>query len=207
MKTKKKDEPKGARGLQGAGEGLPELCAAVKQLRLAYNESQELFARRVELAAQTVSRFERGKQTPTDLQVLTRLARAASAKGLARETELFEDAARKARAELGATRPSLSLPAIPIHSLPQWRLMHIAAVAVLYFPETAAAIEQAAATGPAVALVDKAIREFTNRSGIASGLGYIYSLPEVLIQLAEQQAFEAFKDEAKKGKEGENTDA
>lgn len=197
MKRKRKQpatEPSQKEKDKGTAEDMPELCRAVKTVRLAYGESQEAFARRVGLAGMTVSRFERGKQVPTSFEALSRLAEAARAKKLA-ESDLLEQAARHARIESGETRPALSLSAIPIYSLPQWRLMHIAAIAVLYYPETAAAMEQAAGTtGPAATVVDKAIREYTNRTGLASGLGFYYGLPEILTKLAEQQAFESFKE-------------
>jgi transcriptional regulator with XRE-family HTH domain len=197
MKKKRKlaaTEPSQKEKDKGTAENMSELCRAVKTVRLSYGESQEAFARRVGLASMTVSRFERGKLVPTSFEALLRLAEAARAKDLA-ESDLFERAAQHARLDSPETRPTLNLGAIPIYSLPQWRLMHIAAIAVLYYPEAATAMEQAASsTGPAVALVDRAIREYTNRSGFASGLGSYRGLPEILTMLAEQQAFENFKE-------------
>src|SRR5215471_101816 len=109
MKIKKKVEAKPEQA-----ETLPELCAAVREVRNAYDESEEQFARRVELAGQTVSRFERGRQIPTDFHVLKRLAASAQAMGLAKETELFEQAARQAIVRLGEIRSPLA--SVPIHS-------------------------------------------------------------------------------------------
>jgi transcriptional regulator with XRE-family HTH domain len=54
---------------------LPPLCLAVKRVREAYRDSQERFARRIDVALMTVSRFETGRAEPRDPRVLLNLAK------------------------------------------------------------------------------------------------------------------------------------
>ena len=178
-------------------QALPELCAAVKRIRESYRDSQPQFAQRVDLAPQTISRFERGVQSPADFQVLMRLARAAQAQGLTEETDLLEHTALAARgawhrAETRST--GRGLMAMSIFHLQQWRLMHAAGVAALYYPEIAIAIERAA--GPALTLVDEAIRLYANEP-VSSGLGFANQLALVLETLLERRALERFREEKK----------
>jgi transcriptional regulator with XRE-family HTH domain len=180
-------------------EGLPPLCAAIKTVRESYEDSQPQFASRVKLAPMTISRFERGIRVPADSRVLMRLAGAAREQGLTQEAELFESAGMLAAGsveELREARPGsgLGLAAMPIFSLPQWRLMHAAGIAALYYPETASAIEQAA--GPALALVDDAIRQLADEP-TSAGLGFHDQLVRLLMTLAEHRALEQFKQEKK----------
>jgi transcriptional regulator with XRE-family HTH domain len=71
---------------------LEELGKAILKTRTAYGESQEAFARRVNCALMTLSRFERGV-VPKNHRILAGLAQAASQKGLDREAQLFLTAA------------------------------------------------------------------------------------------------------------------
>ena len=175
---------------------LPPLCAAVKRIRESYRESQPQFAQRVRVAAMTISRFERGTREPGDFEVLKRLAEAARAQGLKQEQDLLEHAAIEARgsqAWSGAAERSthMGLMAMSIFHLPQWRLMHAAGIAALYYPEVAIAMEQAA--GPAMALVDEAIRQYANEP-VSGGLGFANQLARLLETLASQRALERFKE-------------
>jgi transcriptional regulator with XRE-family HTH domain len=177
---------------------LPELSAIVKQIREAYAESQPRFAQRVNLAPQTISRFERGVQVPADSEVLIRLANAARAKNLTEQATDLERAAGPTAARIEALRqvagPGSGLFSMPIHSLRQWRLMHIAGIAALYFPETVRDIEQAYKrnAAEAVAWVDEALQQYASQP-IASGLGFDDQLSPVLMKLAEHRAIEKYK--------------
>jgi transcriptional regulator with XRE-family HTH domain len=174
---------------------LPELCVIVRRIREAYGDSQEQFAQRVDLAPMTVSRFERGKQVPADPQVLVRLRDAARRLLKSIDIACLEEAITKVETRsvqrFSDMRPGLGLAAMPISSLPQWRLMHAAAIAILYYPESVHAIEQAA--GPALALVDEAIRQYADQP-TAPGLGFHDQLARQLMTLADQRALERFKE-------------
>src|SRR5262245_53601243 len=56
---------------------LSPLCIAVRRLREAYGDTQERFARRLDVAVMTVSRFETGRAEPRDPRVILNLARLA----------------------------------------------------------------------------------------------------------------------------------
>jgi hypothetical protein len=81
-----------------------------------------------------------------------------------------------------------------IFSLRQWRLMHIAGVIALYFPEAVQAVEEAYErnASEAVAWVDEAIRQYAAQP-VASGLGFHDQLSRVLTNLAAQRAIEKYK--------------
>jgi transcriptional regulator with XRE-family HTH domain len=181
---------------------LPALCVIVREIRRAYGESQPSFAQRVRLAPQTISRFERGVQVPADSEVLIRLAQAARAKNLTDQAAELERVASQASSHIEELReargPGTGLWAMPIFSLRQWRLMHIAGIAALYFPETVRAIEQAYEqhTAEAVAWVDDAIRQYAEEP-LASGLGYHGQLSQTLMNLAGQRAIEKYKPKGK----------
>src|SRR5262249_21739636 len=138
------------------GERLPDLCLLVRQIREAYGDTQEQFAERIGVAPMTISRFERAKQIPKDPDVVQRLLKAAHATRKPLDTACLEEAVARHK-KTDRTFPwelwqsgGMGLAAMPISSLPQWRLMHAAAIAILYYPETAHSIERAA--GPALAL-------------------------------------------------------
>jgi transcriptional regulator with XRE-family HTH domain len=180
---------------------LPALCVIVKQVRKAYAESQPRFAQRVSLAPQTVSRFERGVQVPADFEVLTRLAQVARAKNLTEQAiELERVANQTSQAssrieELGEkSGRGAGLWAMPIHSIRQWRLMHIGGITAVYFPENLRTVEQAIeqVAGEAAALVDEAIRQYAGQP-IAAGLGFHDQLCQVLMKLAAQRDIEQYK--------------
>jgi transcriptional regulator with XRE-family HTH domain len=177
---------------------LPVLCVVVKAIRAAYRESQPRFAQRVNLAPQTISRFERGVQVPADYEVLVRLANAARAKNLTEQAMELERVATESSGRIEGLRealgPAAGLWAMPIFSLRQWRLMHIAGIAAQYFPEAVQAIEQAYELNApdAVAWVDEAIRLYGGQP-VESGLGFNDQLLRVLMNLARQRDIERFK--------------
>jgi transcriptional regulator with XRE-family HTH domain len=182
---------------------LPALSRAVKQIRTVYGDSQAEFGKRVNLAQMTVNRFERGKQIPTDFDVLTRLADAAHDIGLFPEAGLLYEARKEGREttsyhrhliEQLRNRPAPRLQVVRAVALPQWRLMSAARIAALYFPEIASAMEQVA--GSALALVDEAIRHVTSEN--LSGTALYEELERNLNMIAEKHALDRFKEEGKK---------
>jgi transcriptional regulator with XRE-family HTH domain len=171
---------------------LPPLCAAVRRTRSAYAESQPAFARRIGVAAMTISRFENAKQVPADFQVLAQLERAARERGLTEEADLLAHAARGARRgrEEDAIAPAGGeLAPMPIHTWAQWRLMHAAGIAVLHYPEVARAMEQAG--GAALSLVDEALGRHA-RMIKSGGLGVFSQAVRELMVLVAQRDLEAF---------------
>jgi transcriptional regulator with XRE-family HTH domain len=176
---------------------LPNLCRAVKRIREAYGDTQDRFALRVNLAPMTVSRFERGKLVPSDMHVLMRLADAARAKDLTDDADELEQAAAATRAAAkiedlkGSLGPGSGLWPMQIVSLQEWRLAHMAVIALRHYPEIAAALEREG--GAALALVDEAIRQYAEQP-IASGLGFHNQLEQRLITLVKQRELERFKE-------------
>src|SRR5215831_15428434 len=69
------------------------LGAALKRIRATSGWSQEGMARQIGIAAQTESRFERGKQVPRASKTLSRIADIAKHFELVEECELFRRAA------------------------------------------------------------------------------------------------------------------
>ena len=201
---------------------LPGVCAAVKSIREAYGDTQERFAHRVNLAPMTVSRFERGKQIPTDFDVLARLAEAARDKGLVQEANQLDEARRSKWATLSVPVPSdksstLSVP-VPsdkwsFSSVHLFRATHptyipgFQLVPAFSLPQwrlmSAARIaalyypEVASAiekaAGQALALVDEAIRQADSQNLTGSAL--YEEIERRLRSLAEQRALEQFKKE------------
>jgi transcriptional regulator with XRE-family HTH domain len=177
---------------------LPALCVFVKQIREAHRESQPRFAQRVNLAPQTISRFERGVQVPADFEVLLRLAHAARAKNLTEQANELDRVAHQASSRIDDLHetigPGAGLWAMPIFTLRQWRLMHIAGIAALYFPETVGAIEKVFTlhSFDAVSWVDEAIQQYGDQP-LAPGLGFANQLLEVLMNLAKQRDLEKFR--------------
>jgi excisionase family DNA binding protein len=62
---------------------------AVRSIRYAYQETQHLFAERIQVSPMSLSRFERGKQVPRDPVVLYNLLCAAGEADLDTERQLF----------------------------------------------------------------------------------------------------------------------
>jgi transcriptional regulator with XRE-family HTH domain len=185
---------------------LPPLSAAVLHTRESYGDSQPRFAQRVGVAAQTVSRFERGVQVPADYHVLLRLTVAARTQGLTEEASQFEQAAHLAPQRIEQLRdaigPGAGLWPMPIFSLRQWRLMHIAGIAALYYPETLRATEVAIETAApeATTLVNEAIQKYGNLP-MESGLGFYNQLAQTLIKLAGERDLERLKKQAETKRE------
>ena len=168
---------------------IPEICAVVKRVRLAYGDSQEQFARRVMLSSMTISRFELGKAVPSDPDTLHRLYTVAAAHGLKAEARLLLEAKRdRLPSERFAQFARLT---IPFHSLEEWRLMCAARIAARYFSDEAVAIQKAAPR--AMEMVDAILRDDTSK-GIVD-----YDLwEERLTELAEQRALERIQQARKK---------
>ena len=116
--------------------------------------SQEAFAQRLATTATSVSRIERGVQTPGSFDLLNRLENIARDLGLAEEANLFDEARSALR--FTAYRSPERQDAVLVQSLPQWRLATAARIAAAYFPERLPAIEEA--LRPAIEIVDEAIR-------------------------------------------------
>jgi len=177
---------------------LPPLSAAIKRVRKAYGDTQEAFARRLDVAMITISRFERGTE-PKDLRVLLRLEEAARMINLTAEAEAFARAtieAQRGRASDDFNRPFVNpstytrVAGLRAHSLMQWRLMAAARTASLYFPGLIAGIEKAAA--PALEFVDGVIKNASD----AVPVDYA-ALDQALDDLAEQRALAALKGKMK----------
>src|SRR5215471_7932516 len=99
---------------------LPEISIAVKTVREACRVSQEAFAQQLRTTATSVSRIERGLQTPASFDVLNRLEGIARDLGLNEEAALFDSARSALR--FTAYRPPEPQPAALTQPLPQWRL-------------------------------------------------------------------------------------
>jgi hypothetical protein len=117
--------------------------------------------RKTGISSQTISRFELGKQEPRGLEVLISLRNTALSLGLNAEEHLFRLAiGMPIEALPGVQIQKRDLPSairIPSYTPQQWRLMQAARLAVLYFPDAAVRMEQAAS--PVLKLVDRIIQE------------------------------------------------
>ena len=183
---------------------LPPLSLAVKRVREHFQDSQEAFAHRIGIASMTLSRFERGLAEPKDPRVLKRLISVVNQRlsilpggfyeehpireTLKASAALFLDALQNAERQ-GST--DLESPVQPAaRSLSEWRLLCIARVAALYFPEQAAAMEKAAPGASAL------LNEVLSR---ADKIDYARFEREVFA-LAEERAFQSFKQGKKETK-------
>jgi transcriptional regulator with XRE-family HTH domain len=143
----------------------PELCLAVKRTREAFKLSQELFAREIATTATTISRIERGLQTPGGFDLLNRLEAAARQRGMAEEAELFHQARSAVRfqayrqAPLSHERQDIT----PDYPLPKWRLLVALRLGLIYFPDEIPAVE--AALHSPLQIVDEILRS-TNENHI-----------------------------------------
>jgi transcriptional regulator with XRE-family HTH domain len=144
---------------------IPEICQAVKRLRTHLGLSQARAAIEWQIAEQTLSRFELGKQTPRDPFVLMRLREAAADAGLAKDEELFNEALNAHPSSPPRPRPQFDPPWLdpstrppdpPTPTLDEWKLMAAARVAVRFYRDNARAMEKAA--GPALDLVTEVLR-------------------------------------------------
>jgi transcriptional regulator with XRE-family HTH domain len=135
-------------------KSLPKLSLAVRAVREASDQSQEIFARRVGTTATSISRIERGLQTPANFYVLNALESLARGVGLTEEAGLFDEARSALR--FTAYRSPERQDAPLMYPLPQWRLALAARIAAAYFPERLPAIEHALL--PAIELVDEVLR-------------------------------------------------
>jgi transcriptional regulator with XRE-family HTH domain len=141
---------------------VSEMALAVKAVREASRISQEAFAQQIGTTATSISRIERGLQTPASFDTLNRLEKVARDLGLAQEAGLFDEA-RSALRFTAYRPPEHHGDADPTYPLPQWRLGLAARLAAAYFPERLPAIEEA--LRPAVEIVDEVLRS-TNESEI-----------------------------------------
>jgi transcriptional regulator with XRE-family HTH domain len=179
--------------------GVPELCEAVRKLRIAAHWSQEDMSRITNIAAQTISRFELGKQVPKDVGVLMRLRDAANSAHLPAEAIPFE------RALMGgyttwpmgdpSIRPSAPYPVLP-HTPEQFRLGQIAGIVALHAPKVAAAMEKAAEAFPlAKEVVDEVIHEWLTESNLTDARTYSWMEQEIRGRVF-RKVFERIKREA-----------
>lgn len=173
------------------------VCAAVKRVRAAYGETLQVFAQRVGISMNSLSRFELGKQVPADFGVLNSLEYAARAKGLTEESRVFDEARQRVRFNAfrssepwpRRSSPSSWRPGILIAGSPQeWRMMQAAWIAVRVYPEIVQAIEKAA--GPALAIVDEVLQ--SAHPTVLNAEFYV-ELEEQLVALVERRAFEKLK--------------
>jgi transcriptional regulator with XRE-family HTH domain len=171
---------------------LHAVCAAVKRVRETYGETLQVFAQRVGISMNSLSRFELGKQIPADFGVLNSLEYAAHAKGLTEESRVFDEARQRVRFNAFRSSPSSWRPEVPevviAHSPQEWRMMQAGWIAVRVYPEIVQAIEKAA--GPALAIVDEVLRSSHPTTLDAQ---FYSELERRLITLAERRAFEKLK--------------
>jgi hypothetical protein len=144
------------------------LCDAVRHVREAYGDTQEMFSKRIGCAIMTVSHFETARTEPRDGRILLNLLKVTSELikaidsgnppfpfgGTKEETikiHLAESYFRKAYDNFKRIKQTdrrvaeLESYAQPtMSSLREWRLSCMARVAARYFPEQAAAMEKAA---------------------------------------------------------------
>jgi transcriptional regulator with XRE-family HTH domain len=163
-----------------------ELCAAVRRIRNATGDTQEKFAQRIGVAVMTISRFETARQVPRHFRVLSELRDVARAAGLDVEESILSGVLTE--------HPSSSLgqPQEFVTFTPaEWRLMHAARIAVRFYPETARAIEEAAA--PTLALVDEILR-YARPDRVLTA-GFYMAMEDQLDELAERRSFEYLRRE------------
>jgi transcriptional regulator with XRE-family HTH domain len=116
--------------------------------------SQQDFAVRLQTTNTSISRIERGLQTPASFDMLNRLEAMARDLGLAAEAALFDETRSTVR--FNAYRPPERQDATFALPLPQWRLAMAGRIAAAYFPEHLLAIEKA--LQPAIEVVDEVLR-------------------------------------------------
>jgi transcriptional regulator with XRE-family HTH domain len=172
-------------------EKIPDICAAIHRVRERTKMTQKEFAAMLRTTTMSLSRWERGAATPRDRHVLMKLSATASEAGMAEEEALFQQALGMLPAR--AATPTQIWPGpisylmIDFDTPQEWRLMIIAKLAAMYFPETAARLEQAASD--VAALVDEVVAAAPEnlRPDI-----YV-RLEERLRELARQRAFVSLK--------------
>ena len=132
---------------------LRRVCIAIRTVRQATGKTQEAFAAEIEIAAMTLSRYERG-DLPRGRAVLGRLRAVAADAGCAVEERLFFDTLMAM--PHGPSRFESSVM-IPTFTPQQWRFMQIARVAQTFSPDVAREIERIAARE--ADLVDEVMQE------------------------------------------------
>jgi transcriptional regulator with XRE-family HTH domain len=133
---------------------LPEIALAVKAVREACHISQEALAQQLGTTATSISRIERGLQTPASFAVLNRLEKIARDLELTDKAGLFDEARSALR--FTAYRSPERQDVGPVYPLPQWRLAIAARIAAAYFPQDLPAIESA--LRPAIQIVDEVLK-------------------------------------------------
>jgi transcriptional regulator with XRE-family HTH domain len=153
--------------------------------------SQQDFAVRLQTTNTSISRIERGLQTPASFDMLNRLEAMARDLGLAAEAALFDETRSAVR--FNAYRPPERQDAIFAQPLPQWRLTMAARIAAAYFPEHLPAIEKA--LQPAIEVVDEVLSSTDENE-----IDYSRMEREVLSR-AQQRTLQELKREASAQKE------
>jgi transcriptional regulator with XRE-family HTH domain len=176
---------------------LPPLCAAVKTIRRTLGLTQEKFAQSVQLAVMTISRFERGRQVPTEHYVLERLSHAAADAGLEEEETLFTNAITKRYPPEG--RPPFLDPVLfppdqkPNYGVAEWRLMQAARAVYRIRPDATREVEEALnRICGVVDLVDEVLRK-ADPARVASGSMWA-ELEKQVSTLADRRALEGLKE-------------
>jgi transcriptional regulator with XRE-family HTH domain len=163
-----------------ASKVIPPLCAAVKRIRNFFGDSQEAFGRRAGVALMTICKFETGRAEPRDPRVLLNIAEVAGqhrkyllehgddeiifsddpVRILGENEQLFRAAYAAYERTQQINRRVGELEAVALsafRSVREWRLACASRLAVLYFPEQVAAMEQAA--GAAIAIIDEVLSQ------------------------------------------------
>ena len=174
-------------------KALPELCAAVRSLRVALDMSQEKFAQATSIHTQTISRFERGAQVPTDPRVLLTFQRLAERMQLHNIAGLMKSALRDLPEQPREVYESLLEGLQPlIYTHDEWRLMQVGLLAVRFFPEIAKAIEGVA--GPVLMIVDGGVRAAKIPEKLDAT--FYRELEKAILDLANRQRLSELQKEA-----------
>jgi DNA-binding XRE family transcriptional regulator len=180
---------------------LSPLSVAVKRIRQRSGYTQEQFAQAVGLAVMTVSRFETGRQVPTDPNVLMRLEQAARDAGLSDETALFSEALGEFEwsTNWGWTRSPVRDPPTGTRAefrVSEWRLMQAVRVLCRIRPEAAGDLAQFLNTASgAVDLVDEVLKT-ADPAQVASGSIW-RDLEKKVTVLADHRALERLQGKTK----------
>jgi transcriptional regulator with XRE-family HTH domain len=118
--------------------------------------SQEAFAQCLQTTNTSISRIERGVQTPASFHMFNRLEKMARDLGMEAERTLFDHARMALRFTAYRPPPPEPQDVDPGYPLPQWRLAMAARIAAAYFPDRLPAIEEV--LRPAIEIVDDVLR-------------------------------------------------
>ena len=115
-------------------KSVPPLCAAVREVRLAYGDSQQRFAERLGTSLVSVNRWELGHQEPAALSFLALLRDLAGSRKLEEPARLFAEAVERFMAPVKLRKLEI-LVAENALSRDEEILVAIARISKAMFPE------------------------------------------------------------------------